>query len=131
MCDEERGCEKCDVTYVKLGLPGVPYFTGRPVFKLKVFVSRPKKLSWDAICPVFLLFLFRVSKPLIISLYIIHDSAITLIKLLHTYMIHDALWKVDALSLDVHPFHLFPFQCLSILFLKVFVKGASMTCERR
>ena len=46
-----------------LGLPGVPYFTGRPVFGGLCPASR-KELSRDAVCPVFRLFLFQVSKPL-------------------------------------------------------------------
>ena len=35
--------------------------------------------------------------------------------LIHTYMIHDALWKVEALSLDVHPSLSFPMLVDSVL----------------
>ena len=46
-----------------LGLPGVPYFTGRPVFGDLCPASRKERLR-DSSCPVFKLFLSQVSKSL-------------------------------------------------------------------
>ena len=54
---------KVGLNYSHIGLPGIPYFTGHPVFGGLCLVSR-KELSQDTICPVFRLFLVSSFKIL-------------------------------------------------------------------